>query len=249
MNYVIGQMRELWVFWWLIFLPVTVHYNATGCYRLNGEQISEETIHDFLNTQGIKMSIVNFQATVILDHTAYFESQGTNVQDNEVIVDDSSIETFADDGEKILEANFETKQNYDLYNLTDEESEQLIGSYETITRTCKITGFARNPIFGVHTSLMRLIPVVLVEMHPELYEQAKDHLLDMEYADYFYITSYPIYDGYKIDHDPTITAYCHLTTAELNPEIQSTQGTGIVLLLGIVAVIAVIVVFIILKRR
>jgi hypothetical protein len=249
MNYVIGQMRELWVFWWLIFLPVTVHYNATGCYRLNGEQISEQTIHDFLNTQGIKMSIVNFQATVILDHTAYFESQGTNVQDNEVIVNDSSIETFADDGEKILEANFETKQNYDLYNLTDEESEQLIGSYETITRTCKITGFARNPIFGVHTSLMRLIPVVLVEMHPELYEQAKDHLLDMEYADYFYITSYPIYDGYKIDHDPTITAYCHLTTAELNPEIQSTQGTGIVLLLGIVAVIAVIVVFVILKRR
>jgi hypothetical protein len=249
MNYVIGQMRELWVFWWLIFLPVTVHYNATGCYRLNGEQISEETIHDFLNTQGIKMSIVNFQATVILDHTAYFESQGTNVQDNEVIVDDSSIETFADDGEKILEANFETKQNYDLYNLTDEESEQLIGSYGTITRTCKITGFARNPIFGVHTSLMRLIPVVLVEMHPELYEQAKDHLLDMEYADYFYITSYPIYDGYKIDHDPTITAYCHLTTAEPNPEIPSTQGIGIVLLLGIVAVIALIVVFVILKRR
>jgi hypothetical protein len=248
MNYTIGQMRELWVFWWLIFLPVTVHYNSTGCYRLNGVQISEGTIHDFLNTQSIKMSIVNFQATVILDHTAYFESQGTNVQDNEVIVDDSSIETFADDGEKILEANFSTKQFYDLYNLTDNES-QHIDIYETITRTCKIAGFARNPIFGVHTSLMRFIPVVLVEMHPELYEQAKDHLLDMEYADYFYITSYPVYDGYKIVHDPTITAYCHLTSAGPNPDVPSIQGTGLLVLLGIIAIITVIIVIVILRRR
>jgi hypothetical protein len=242
-------MRELWVFWWLIFLPLTVHYNSTGCYRLDGQQISEETIHDFLYVQGIKMSIVNFQATVILDHTAYFECQGTNVQDNEVILDDSSIETFADDGKKILETNFVTKQSYDLFNLTDGESESKIGSYETITRTCKIAGFARNPIFGIHTSLMRLIPVVLVEMHPELYEQAKDHLLDMEYADYFYITSYPVYDGYKIVHDPTITAYCHFLAGESTPEVPSTHVEGLLLLLGIIVVIAVIVGLIVLKRR
>ena len=249
MNYTIGQMRELWVFWWLIFLPLTVHYNSTGCYRLNGQQISEETIHDFLNAQGIKMSIVNFQATVILDHTAYFESQGTNVQDNEVILDDSSIETFADDGEKILETNFVTKQSYDLFDRIDGESESKIGSYETITRTCKIAGFARNPIFSIHTSLMRLIPVVLVEMNPEMYEQAKDHLLDMEYADYFYITSYPVYDGYKIVHDPTITAYCHLLAAESTPEVPSNQVEGLLILLGIIVVIAVILGLIILRRR
>ena len=54
MNYTIGRMRDLWVFWWLIFLPVTVHYNATGCYGLNGQQISEETIYDFIRNQGIK---------------------------------------------------------------------------------------------------------------------------------------------------------------------------------------------------
>jgi hypothetical protein len=69
MNYTVGRMRDLWVFWWLVFLPVTVHYNSTGCYRLNGQQISEETTYDFLHTQGIKMSAVNFQTTVILDHT------------------------------------------------------------------------------------------------------------------------------------------------------------------------------------
>lgn len=33
------------------------------------------------------MSIVNFQATAILDHSAYFESAGTNVQDNEINVE------------------------------------------------------------------------------------------------------------------------------------------------------------------
>jgi hypothetical protein len=190
---------------------VTVHYNATGCYRLNGQQISQETIYDFLHTQGIKMSIVNFQATVILDHTAYFESQGTNVQNNEVVVDNSSIETFADDGEKVLEADFATKDSYKLYNYTLDDTESTFETYETLTRTCKIAGFARNPIFGVHTSLMRLIPIVVAEMQPELYEQSKDHLLDMNYADYSYLTSYPTYDGYRIEHDPTITAYCHLS--------------------------------------
>jgi hypothetical protein len=248
MNYTIGKMRDLWVFWWLIFLPVTVHYNTTGCYRLNGEQISEETIHNFLHTQGIKMSIVNFQATVILDHTAYFESQGINVQDNEVIVNDS-IETFADDGEKILEADFATKESYELYNYTLDDKENTFETYETITRTCKIAGFARNPIFGVHTSLMRLIPVVLADMHPELYEQAKDHLLDMNYADYFYLTSYPTYDGYRIEHDPTITAYCHLTTSEPDPEVPIPQGIGTLLILGLIIALIVIVVLVILRRK
>ncbi|MBT8171666.1 hypothetical protein KJN74_02185 [Candidatus Bathyarchaeota archaeon] len=249
MNYTIGRMRELWVFWWLIFLPVTVHYNSTGCYRLNGEQISDETIYDFLHASGIKMSIVNFQATVILDHTAYFESQGNNVQDNEVFVDDSSIETFADDGEKILETKFASKKSYDLFNFTKDESESEYNTYETETRTCKIVGFARNPIFGVHSSLMKLIPVVLVEMHPELYEQAKDHLLDMDYADYFYITSYPVYDGYRLENDPTITAYCHLSTEEPYQEMPSINGIGTLLVFGLIAIIAIIVVVIILKRR
>jgi hypothetical protein len=247
MNYTIGRMRDLWVFWWLIFLPITVHYNSEGCYRLNGEQISEETIYDFLHTQGIKMSIVNFQATVILDHTAYFESQGVNVQDNEVVLEDSSIETFADDGEKVLEANFTSKDTYDLFNYTDDDSESTFERYGTKSSTYKIAGFARNPIFAVHTSLMRLIPVVVAEMHPELYEQAKDHLLDMSYADYFYVTSYPVYDGYRVEHDPVITAYCYLTDAPSS--MSGLQAIGILLILGLVLALIVIVVVLILRRK
>ena len=248
MNYTIGRMRDLWVFWWLVFLPVAVHYNSTGCYQLNGQMISDETIYDFLSSQGIKMSIVNFQASAILDHSAYFESDGLNVQDNEVIVDNSVIEAFADDGEKIFDEDFSVKDSYDLYNYTFDPQENTFETYQTVTRTAKIAGFARNPIFGAHTSLMRFIPTVLASMDPSLYEQAKDHLLDMSYADYFCITAYPEYDGYRIVHDPTITAYCTLTTGSSLPEDSTPFGMGLLLLVGVVAVIVVAVVLIS-KRR
>jgi hypothetical protein len=240
-NYTIGRMRDLWVFWWLILLPVSVHYNSNGCYKLNGEQISEETIHDFLHTQGIKLSTVNFQATVILDHTAYFESSGENVTDAEIDVSGSSIEGFADDGEKVFEANFTTKDKYNLFNYTLDNTENAFETYDTIPRICKIAGFARNPIFMVHTSLMRLIPEVLANMRPDLYEQARDHLLDMSYADYFCLTSYPTYDGYRIEHDPTITAYCHLTTNEIQPDNPAIQGTGILMIAALIIAVVVIV--------
>jgi len=251
MNYVIGKMRDLWVFWWLIFLPVSVHYNATGCYRLNGQQISDETIHDFIRNQDIKMSTVNFQGTVILDYSAYFESQGTNVQDNEVIVDDSSIETFAEDGEKILDADFTTKETYNLFNYTLDLTENSYETYQTTTRTCKIAGFARNPIFAVHTSLMQLIPAVMASIDPELYQQAEDHLLDMNYADYFCITAYPEYGGYRIEHDPTVTAYCHLTTNEPLPEEPvPSGGTGaLIVIAALLVVIIAVLIVVFIKRR
>jgi hypothetical protein len=248
MNYVIGKMRDLWVFWWLIILPVTVHYNATGCYRLNGQSISEETIYDFIRDQGIKMSTVNFQGTVILDHSAYFESSGANVQDDEVVVDDSLIEAFADDGEKILDADFTTKESYKLFNYTLDPTETAYETYQTTTRTCKIAGFAGNPIFAVHTSLMRFIPVVLASMDPELYEQAKDHLLDMNYADYFYLTAYPEYGGYRIEHDPTLTAYCHLTTSEPPPEDTVPTNSGVFLVILVITLAAIAVAVFILRK-
>jgi hypothetical protein len=248
-NYVIGKMRDLWVFWWLVFLPVTVHYNATGCYRVNGQQISEETIHDFIQKQGIKMSTVNFQGTAILDHSAYFESSGIDVQDNEVTVDDSSIETFADDGERILDADFTTKETYNLFNYTFDPTETAYETYQTTTRTSKIAGFAQNPIFTVHTSLMRLIPAVMASIDPELYEQAKDHLLDMNYADYFYITAYPEYGGYRIEHDPTVTAYCHLTTNEPLPEESSPTGGIGVLIVAALGVLIIATIVLVLRKR
>jgi len=248
MNYVIGKMRDLWVFAWLWVIPFPFHYNATGCYRMNGEQISEETIYDFISSQGIKMSTVNFQGTVILDHSAYFESSGVDVQDDEVVVDDSLIEAFADDGEKILDADFTTKESYKLFNYTLDPTETAYETYQTTTRTCKIDGFANNPIFAVHTSLMRFIPVVLASMDPELYEQAKYHLLDMNYADYFYLTAYPEYGGYRIEHDPTLTAYCHLTTSEPPPEDIVPTNSGVFLVILVITLAALAVAVFILKR-
>jgi hypothetical protein len=252
-NYVIGKMRDMWVFAWLVFLPLTAHYNATGCYMLNGQRISDETIYDFISTRGIQMSTVNFQGTVILDHSAYFEASGVDVQDGEVVVDDAVIEAFADDGEKIFDADFTTKESYKLFNYTLDNTETTYETHQTTTRTCKISGFAKNPIFAVHTSLMRLIPVVLASMDPELYEQAKDHLLDMNYADYFYLTAYPEYSGYRIEHDPTVTAYCHLTSNEELPEEDNGKpnraGAFLVIFVIIAAIVAVVALIVTRKRK
>ncbi|HSQ53235.1 MAG TPA: hypothetical protein VLM82_02200, partial [Acidobacteriota bacterium] len=117
---------------------------------------------------------------------------------------------------------------------------------------CKIEGFAKNPIFAVHTSLMKFIPVVLASINPELYEQAKDHLLDMNYADYFYLTGYPEYSGYRIEHDPTITAYCYLTTSEPAPEDSTGGGVpnwGALLIIFAIIVIIAVVAVVIIKTR
>ena len=87
-------------------------------------------------------------------------------------------------------------------------------------------------------------------LKPQLYEQARDHLLDMNCADYFYLTGYPEYCGYRIEHDPTITAYCHLYTSELVPEDNTgSNGDGaapsggefLVILVIILAIVAAVV--------
>ncbi len=214
-NYVIGKMRDLWLFQWvLLIIPITAHFNATGCYWPNGQKISDETIYQFLDNQQIKMSTVSFQGTVILDHSAYFEAEGVNVHDNEVDVDGSSIETF-----------------------------------QTTTRTTKIAGFATNPIFVVHTSLMRLIPAVMASIDLELYQQAKDHLLDMNYADYFYVTSYPEYNGYRIEHDPTITAYCNIQIDEPTPQDTTPTSGNVGIVVLVVALLGIIGLVLVLKRR
>jgi hypothetical protein len=102
------------------------------------------------------------------------------------------------------------------------------------------------------------IPALVASMHPDLYEQAQDHLLDLSYADYFYITSYPTYDGYRIEHDPTITAYCHLTTDEPqqeNPTEQNTRNSGntgifaVIALIAAIIIIALVVVAVMLRKK
>lgn len=93
---------------------------------------------------------------------------------------------------------------------------------------------------------MRYIPLALAHMDRPLYDQARNQLLNMTYADYFYIISYPTYDGYKIEHDPTYTVYLTIASDETANPLESLMN-----LLAIIAVIAIIATaaILMLKRR
>jgi len=241
-NYVIGEMTDLWVvdkFVW--FIPVIVHYNSTGCYYLNGDVYSDETIYEFLHEHNISMSIVLFQASAILDSTTESSADGQDVADGEVDVSDDTVSTFAEDGEKIFDADFGTKNTYDLYNSTS----GVTTTYDAYTRTVDKDGFANNPVFHIQTFLMKYIPLALAHMDEPLFDQAKSHLLNMTYADYFYVISYPVYDGYRVVHDPTYVAYFEAVAESGNP---LAKFFGLIVLVAIVSVVVVAAVLL-LKRR
>lgn len=248
-NYVIGKITDLWIFPGIIglLLPglLATHYNNTGGYRFGGSVLADtRNVHEYLEDIGIKMSIVQFQSTVVLDHTTTSESDGTNVADNETLVSDSNITTTADN-ETIFDANFATKQSYQLYNYTEDPTETQYSTYNATTRTTKAANLAGNPIFELYTFLMRYIPLVLANMDNALYQQAKDHLLNLNYADYFYIISYPTYGGYRIVHDPTYTAYYDANAnASTNP-----PNLGGLVLIGVIVIIAAVGTAIFVSRR
>ena len=241
-NYTIGEMTDLWViddFVWIF--PVIVHYNSTGCYRPNQELYSTQTIHQFLEENNISMSMVFFQASATLDHTTESSANGQDVAQNEMIVSDDTITTSTDNGEIIASVDFGEKDKYYLINSTSGDTDE----YNTIVRTVDRNGFSKNPIFATHTFLMRYIPLALAHIDETLYNQAKDKLLDMTYADYFYIISYPTYGGYTIEHDPIYNVYFAPTLAA-NEE----KTFGAFLVIGIIVAVVIIgVVFILRKRK
>jgi hypothetical protein len=238
-NHVIGRMRDLWRFWGWFIIPLVTHYNSTGAYFL-GSKISNETVYDFIQKNQIKMSIVNFQTSIMADHkTVSRSSSGENVTDSENDVGNSSITTYADDGERVFGASFGTKQTYDLYNYTSD----TWGTYNATTRTSKIDGFAKNAgLFVHHINFLKFLPLLVVNMYPQLYAQAKANIANMTRANYFYITAYPVYSGYKVVHDPTFTAYFTATAAA-----PDTARYGLFIL--IVAVVAVGVAVVLMRRR
>jgi len=69
-------------------------------------------------------------------------------------------------------------------------------------------------------------------------------MLNMTYADYFYLISYPTYSGFKVKHDPTYTAYIATTTGTA----PTSNWFGLILIGGIIAVIAIAAVLVV-KRR
>jgi hypothetical protein len=243
-DHVIGRMRDLWTFWgWFLIWPLYNHYNSTGCYRY-GTKLSNETVYDYLDKNDVKMSIVDFQTSIMLDRDTYSVSaNGQNVTDNEVLVSDSSIATYADDGEKIFNASFGVKQTYNLFNSTKDSEESTPQPYNATARTAEIGGYAKNrDIFRFHRNFARYLPLMLVHMYPKLYQRAKETITNMTRADYLFLISYPNYSGYRIEHDPLYTIYfAPTTTTETN--------YGALVLLAIIGSVVIATAAIVISRK
>jgi len=245
-NHVIGRIRELVVFWEWLIIPLFNRYNSTGCYGTFGNYVSNETVYDFIEHNQIKMSIVNFQTSILADHeTVSRTPSGQNVTDTDVSVSDSNVTTFADDGEKIFDASFGTKQNYKLFNYTADPTETEYSTYDSTARTSQIGGFAQNTgLFQHHINLMKFLPLLVVSMYPGLYARAKETISNMSRANYFYLIGYPEYSGFRVEHDPTFTAYLAASAAPVAP-----PNWGGVIVIGVIATIIVGAAVVLVKRR
>jgi hypothetical protein len=237
-NYVIGRMTNLWLIHWILFWPIVAHFNSTGSYLPNGTKISNTTIYQFLEQQHIKMSIVLFQNSLVLDYTTKSTFNNQNVTDAEINVSNGAIVTEAGN-EDIFKAEFGTKKQYNLYNYTADPTETEYDTYHAVTRTAPRAGYARNPLFSLHVALLKYVPVIFKHIDPSLYQKAINLMCNMTYSDYFYLVSYPKYSGFKVEHDPTYTAY--IATPPTPPTGTTTGQPSLTGLFGII-IIAVIVV-------
>jgi hypothetical protein len=245
-NHVIGRMRHLFVG---IIPALWVHCNSTGTYDMLGRKLSNDTIHDFIQDNDLKMSIINFQTSVMADHESYSQTQsGQNVTDMEIPVTDTSIDTYADDGEKIFNADFGTKKTYNLYNYKDDQTETTFDTYDSTARTAKIAGYAGNGgLFAYHIGLMKFLPAVVIHMYPALVAKAASTIANMSRANYFYIIAYPEYSGYRVEHDPTFTAYI-AAAPDTSPE-EAPGGAGGIIIVAIIIVAVGIGVAVFIARR
>jgi len=259
-NHVIGRMRDL-------FIGVTplvwLHYNSTGTYGLLGRKLGTDTVYDFIQNNGLKMSVINYQTLVLADHQTYSATEsGQDTNQTESSVSSSSISTYADNGEKIFNANFGSKENYELYNYTANPTENTFDTYQSVTRTANAGDFAGNSLFDFQTSLSRFLPLVIVHMYPALYAKVQATLTDISKANYFYITSYPTYSGYKIVHDPTYTAYIASPQTTITSSTSSTPATtspvisassslrnGFIVVVVVIVAVVLAVAFLAVKRK
>ena len=246
-NHVIGRMRDLIVG---VIPLLWIHYNSTGTYGMLGRKIGDDTIYDFIRNNGLKMSIMNFQTSIMADHETYSQTpSGANVTDAETLVTDTSIATFADDGEKIFNADFGTKKTYKLYDYTADPTETTFNTYDSTARTAKAGGFAGNArLFTYHIGLMQFLPLVVVHMYPALFAKAASTIANMSRANYFYIIAFPEYSGYRVEQDPTFTAYIAAASSTSTPN-QPTGGGGIILIALIIAAVAIGAAVIKLRRK
>lgn len=90
--------------------------------------------------------------------------------------------------------------------------------------------------------------------HPALYAKAEETISNMSKANYFYITAYPEYGGYRIEHDPTFTAYIAASqtvtpTSTQTPTTRQPKNEGIVIIIIAVVSAALAVTIFLLKRK
>jgi hypothetical protein len=246
-NHVIGRMRHLFVG---IIPALWTYYNSTGTYGMLGRKLSDDTIYDFIHDNGLEMSIINFQTSVMADHETYSQTaSGKSVTDKETEVTDTSIATYADDGEKIFNADFGTKKDYNLYNYTADPTESTYNTYEATARTANIAGFAGNGgLFALHIGLMKFLPAVVVHMYPALFAKAVSTIANMSRANYFHIIAYPDYSGYRVEHDPTFTAYI-ATNADTPSNLSPANAGGIIIIAVIIVAVGIGIAVYISKRK
>jgi hypothetical protein len=243
-NHIIGRMRNL--FRPLLGPLLWVHYNSTGSY-VGDLKTGNDTVYDFIEKNGIKMSIVDYQTSIVANHETYSETaNGQNVTDTETQVANTTVSTYTDDGEKISDANFGVKDTYKLFNYTSDPTEQNYTSNEATARTASAAGFAGDTdLFKYHIGLMKLLPLVVAHMYPGLYARARETLTNMTRANYFYIIGYGNYSGYRIEHDPTLTIYLSTpTTGTSTP-----PNIGGIIIVGIIVVIIAVAAAITLRQR
>lgn len=243
-NHVIGRMRDLWI-------PASwSYYNSTGHYGLFGQlkYPDNETIYSFLDEQKIEMSIIQYQTTLMIDHTTLSKAGTQNVTDNEVDVSNADITTTSDTGETVFTASFGTKKTYRLYNYTLDQNENTYDNYTAVTRTSKIRGFAFNGVISNCIAFLRYVPYSLRHINQPLYNkysQGETLLLNVTGADYFYIISYPTYSGYRIEHDPTYTYYIAPMEESQSPPL----GWGGVVVVAVVIIAILLVIGIVIRRK
>jgi len=240
LSYTIGEMRDLWIISHLGLLPMLAHYTEEGCFVGWRHKVSNETIHDFLRKNDIDISLVLFQRNLVMERGTVNTADGEDVTDTTVDVSSGSIVTFADTGEKIFEVNFGTKENYVLHNSTSgAESE-----HGAVTRTSEIQHYANNPVLKIQTSLLRFMPWLVMGMVPSDHRERVEDLLNITRVDYLYITSYPVFEGYEIEHDPVMTAYLE------SPETAGKPQTMVTFLqVFSLGTIGAVVILILIRRR
>jgi hypothetical protein len=244
-NYVIGRMRDLYIPATVDDSPALLHFNSTGCYRtLAGTQVNGTTIYEWLNEHQIKMSIIQYQTTMVINHSVQNMADSQNVTDNDVNVTSSDVATtIAGTGEKVFDASFGSKNTYNLYNYTDDNKES---TYTAVIRTAKIRGFALNTVISNCTSFLRYVSYVLKHIDGPAYNQGQTLTLNVTGESYLYIISFPTYSGYRIVQDPTLTAYFAPTASTSSSPARYELIMALVI---IIAAIVLIVAVVLIRKR